>query len=318
MKLKFHKFIQKKIKSRAKSAPFKTGKGQIYILPTTPGFIFLCVILVIFAGSFNENNNMGLLFSFFLFFVFLLSIKETRNSILNLKINSIKIENSFAFSKAKVEFHLKNNQKEKKALQISLNDSITKIDSIKQNSSVRANLFIDSEKRGVYNSPVFTVYSIFPYGIFKSFAYAYSSGKMIVYPAPAKESVSLLNLKSLMENQGIIPDSSARDDEFKGLKEYEKGDSIKRISWKSYSKGLGLFTKDFGEEKDFEEIIIYFDKIKISDTEQKLSMICKTILDLELSGIKYGLEIKETKILPGSGRDHQAKCLEALAEFKDE
>jgi uncharacterized protein (DUF58 family) len=318
MKLKFPEFIKNKIIKKAKSAPLTIGKKQIYIIPTPPGLIFLLVIFVIFTGSFNENNNMGLLFSFFLFFVFLISIKETRNSILNLKINSIKIENSFAFSSANAKFYFSNTKNDKKAIEVSTADEKIKIDSIKKNSTLKANLYIKSKKRGVYNSPVFLISSCYPYGIFKSFSYVSSKEKRVVYPAPAKKAISLTNLKSLMENYGNIQNSNKKEDEFKGLKEYEKGDSIKRISWKSYSRGLGLYTKDFGEEINFDNIIIYFDKIKIKDIETKLSIICKTILDLEISGLNYGINIKNLEIPPGKGPDHQKKCLEILAEYKDE
>ncbi|MDY0362050.1 MAG: DUF58 domain-containing protein [Desulforegulaceae bacterium] len=318
MKFKLYNFIKQKIKKKAKITPLEIKKNQIYILPTSPGFIFLLVVFVIFAGSFNENNNMGLLFSFFLFFIFIISIRETRNSILNLKINSIKFENSFAFSNSKIIFHLSADKNEKKSIEISCLDKNIKINSIKKNSSVKKELILMSKRRGIYNSPVFNLSSSYPYGIFKAWTYIRSDQKQIVYPAPSNNSISVPELKSLMEEKGKIKESLNKDDEFKGLKEYEKGDSIKRISWKSYSKGLGLFTKDFGEQKGFDEIMIFFDKIKIKDTEKKLSLICKTILELELMGLKYGLEIENIKLLPNKGKEHQKKCLEILAEFKNE
>ncbi|MCB9482218.1 MAG: DUF58 domain-containing protein [Desulfobacteraceae bacterium] len=318
MKFKLNNFIKQKIKNRAKEPPLVIKKNQIYILPTPPGFIFLLVIFVIFAGSFNENNNMGLLFSFFLFFVFLISIRETRNSILGLKIISIKIENSFALSKAKIIFHLSAEKNEKKLFEISCSDKMIKFKSINKNLSVKQEMEIDSIKRGVYNSPVFTLSSDYPYGIFKAWTYIRSNEKQIIYPAPSKNAIPVHELKSIMEEKGIIKDSNKNEDEFKGLKEYEKGDSIKRISWKSYSKGLGLFTKDFGDQTGLDELIIYFDEIKINNIEKKLSLICKTILELESMGLKYGFETDKMNISPGTGKEHQKKCLEILAEFKNE
>lgn len=318
MKFKLNNFIKQKIKNWANKPPLEIKKNQIYILPTPPGFIFLLVIFVIFAGSFNENNNMGLLFSFFLFFVFLISIRETRNSILNLKIISIKIENSFALSKAKIIFHLSAEKNENKSFEISCYDKTTKLKSIIKNSSAKQEIEIDSRKRGVYNSPVFTLSSDYPYGIFKAWTYVSSNEKQIIYPAPSKNSIPVHELKSIMEKKGNIKDSTKKEDEFKGLKEYEKGDSIKRISWKSYSKGLGLFTKDFGDQSGFDEVIIYFDEIKINNIEKKLSLICKTILDLESIGLKYGFKIDKINISPATGKEHQKKCLEILAEYKNE
>lgn len=208
--------------------------------------------------------------------------------------------------------------KKKKAVKINLKDKFVKIEFLKNNLNINAKLFIDSKARGIYRCPVFKISSSFPYGIFKSFAYFYSDEKQIVYPSPSKTPIPLTKLKSLMEIQGKTKDKNKDEDEFKGLKNYVKGDNIKRISWKSYSKGLGLFIKDFNEEKSFDKIIIYFDKLKIENLEKKLSKICKTILELEAEGLKYGLEIKQIKIPPNSGPKHQKICLELLAGYDDE
>ncbi|MGM0418508.1 MAG: DUF58 domain-containing protein [Thermodesulfobacteriota bacterium] len=318
MRLKFPEIISSKIKRKITDLPCEIDKKKVYILPSRPGLIFLSVILVIFVGSFNENNNMGLLFSFFLFSLLILTIKETRNALLHLKINSVNIENSFAGSKAKTEIFLASATEKKENIQIKINSNHTNIDSIDQNSGARAVLFTDTFKRGIYEYPEIIVSSHYPYGIFNSWTYLMPPEKQIVWPKPANRAVSVTQLKNMQEENSKNAIKNKHEDEFKGLREYEKGDSIKRISWKAYSRGMGLLIKDFSTELKNEEVNILWDKINIKDTETKLSVICKTILDLESSDIKYGLKIPGFEIKPSQGLRHKNYCLEILAGFKNE
>jgi|GEM_PF-1290901 len=318
MRLKFPEIISSKIKRKITRLPCEIDKKKIYILPTRPGLIFLSVILVIFIGSFNENNNMGLLFSFFLFSLLIFSIKETRNSLLNLKINSVNIENNFAGSKAKTEIFLSSGTEKKENIQIKAKSSFTKIDFIERNSGARAVLFTDTFKRGIYNYPEITISSHYPYGIFNSWTYLNPPKKQIIWPKPANRGVSATQLKNMQEDNSKNLIKNKNEDEFKGLREYEKGDSIKRISWKAYSRGMGLLIKDFSTEFENEEVNILWDRINIKDTETKLSVICKTILNLESSDIRYGLKIPGFEIKPSKGLRHKNYCLEILAGFKNE
>jgi uncharacterized protein (DUF58 family) len=300
------------------SYPSKIDKKRVYILPTGPGIIFLFVIFVIFLGSLNENNNMGLLFSFFLFSIFIISIWETRNNLLNLKVLSTNIENTFAGSRSKLKILINTDNKKKEMLNFACFNSDNLIELIEDGKSKNAELYIEADKRGVYDAPVVVISSEYPLGIFRSWSYIIPDKKQIIYPKPASKGYSIFNFK----DQGIEDEDLLKKDEkeeiFDGLREYIKGDSIKRISWKSYSKGMGLYVKEFDSESGLnDEVMILWDKIKSDNTENKLSIICKTILEFEASGIKYGIKIPGYKILPSSGTSHMNKILEILAGYND-
>lgn len=297
------------------SFPSYIDKKRVYILPTRPGLIFLFIIFVIFVGSFNENNNMGLLFSFFLFSVFLISIWETRSNLLGIKIVSINIEKTFAQSDSRLVISVNSENRKREMLSFESAGSSSLIEFCKKSRAKNTQLNIPGRKRGIFDIPPIVISSEYPLGIFRAWSYAVPDKKQVVFPKPS--------LAGLPVNQSGYDDrdsnkdntiNDTKEDIFEGLREYVKGDNIKRISWKSYSKGMGLHVKNFHSESGPDnEVTIFWDRIKGNDTEKKLSMICKSILDFESSGIRYGIEIPGFKVAPSKGLKHRDFILEILA-----
>jgi uncharacterized protein (DUF58 family) len=112
------------------------------------------------------------------------------------------------------------------------------------------------------------------------------------------------------EDQTLRPGA----DDFQGLKQYQPGHSINRISWKALSRGRGLFVKEFTAE-DSPCIMLDFDAIPGRDMEFKLSRLCDMILAAESRQMEYGLRLPGFVKNPGRGKSHQHHCLKALALF---
>ncbi|PIE74661.1 MAG: hypothetical protein CSA18_03675 [Deltaproteobacteria bacterium] len=317
MILKFHKNPLFRFSRKISSFPSYINKKYIYIIPTSPGIIFLSVIFIIFIGSFNENNNMGLLFSFFLFSLLVTSIWETRKNLLNLKINSINIENTFAGQNSRVIINLSSEKKDKEMIVLKARDCEALVELIKKNSAITAEIFYSSSRRGIFEPETIIISSSSPFGIFRAFSYIIPADKQVVYPKPSFQPIP----PHYTMDSDEISDTGSRikknEENYNGLREYVKGDNIKRISWKAYSKGLGLFVKDFETNVDKDEILILWDKIPIENTEEKLELICKTILDFDSAGTKYGLVMPDLKIPVSKGEKHRINCLSALAEFNE-
>jgi uncharacterized protein (DUF58 family) len=99
------------------------------------------------------------------------------------------------------------------------------------------------------------------------------------------------------------------------LQEYRSGDSIKHIHWKAFGKGLGVFSKQYGGEQSLEEIRLDYGQTPSHNVEQRLSQLCRWVVDAEQAGISYGFALPGLKLPPGQGLAHYQKCLEALALF---
>ena len=104
-------------------------------------------------------------------------------------------------------------------------------------------------------------------------------------------------------------------DDFQGLKPYVPGNNIGHISWKTLSRGQGLFIKDFTAETG-QDIILELDLVQGKDLEQRLSRLCHMVLDADRHQRCYGLKLGPTfSTPPDTGDSHRHKCLKALALF---
>ncbi len=58
-----------------------------------------------------------------------------------------------------------------------------------------------------------------------------------------------------------------------------------------------------------------FDGIEVEDTEQRLSILTRWIIDADQTQQDYGLRLPRQEFPPAHGEAHRHQCLEALAFF---
>ena len=101
-------------------------------------------------------------------------------------------------------------------------------------------------------------------------------------------------------------------DDFAGLETYQRGDPLQHISWKTLSRGQGLYTKKFEGQLGK---TLYFnpDILPGRDFETKISRICHMVRTAEAIRRPYGLKIGTKVIAPDLGGPHKRLCLRELA-----
>ena len=117
-----------------------------------------------------------------------------------------------------------------------------------------------------------------------------------------------LNVEILRERTG--------NDEFQGLRNYTAGDSLRRVDWKGYARGRGLNTKQF-EEPVGGRLWLRWDRLQGLGEEQRLSILCYWILQLDPQRQPYGLELPGLTLAPDTGDVHRWRLLDALASYPD-
>jgi uncharacterized protein (DUF58 family) len=86
------------------------------------------------------------------------------------------------------------------------------------------------------------------------------------------------------------------------------------VDWKAYARERGLVSKQFGGDRG-EELWFDWRLLPPLDTEAKLSLLCRYVLDAARLNLHFGLRLPTVTLEPNQGARHKHRCLSALALF---
>ena len=290
--------------------PVTLNHRRIFILPTQRGFGFVALIALQLLIAFLYNNNLAYLLTFLLASIFFIAILHSYKSLAGLIIKKGHSKNVFAGEVAGFGIYINNpDDVVRHHLQIKLQDTESLI--MQAQSLAYITLYSLTYKRGWHEAGTVTLFSTFPLGLFRVWSPIRFNLKVLVYPKQSPLEIPFPQMSSGQAGQGFSPKAG---DDFYGLQEYQPGDPIKQIHWKAFAKGLGIFTKYYGGEH-LGEITLDFDYVPGHHIEERLSQLCRWVVDAEAAGITYGFVLPGLKLPPDNGLLHYRKCLEAMALF---
>jgi uncharacterized protein (DUF58 family) len=283
---------------------------RIFIIPTERGFGLVVLILILLLIAFVYNNNLAYFLTFLLASVFFITILHTFKSLAGLVVQAGQTQAVFAGEAAVFAIHVDNPTAiDRSHIQIKLEKSQSF--ALKANSKANLMVYSATHKRGWHNADTIRIFSYYPLGIFYAWSPLRFNIKTLVYPKPSALELPFPDTPSADIEQGVNQKKGA--DDFYGLNEYQAGDSIKHIHWKAFAKGQGLFSKQYSGAINTTEVWLHYDYATGYDTEQRLSQLCRWIIDAERAEIRYGLVLPHLKLAPDRGSAHYHQCLEALA-----
>jgi uncharacterized protein (DUF58 family) len=290
--------------------PVKLTHRRIFILPTYRGLNFVILTALLLLMAFVYNNNLVYLLTFLLASIFFITILHSYQALAGLVLQKGQSKAVFAGEAAGFDVFINNpTDMERYYLHIKLeqSESVT----IKPQSKACVTLYSLTQKRGWHTAGTVTLSSTYPLGLFRVWSPIRFNLKALVYPKPSAQELPFPEAPSAEAQQGF---SRKGIDDFYGLKEYQPGDSIKQIHWKTFAKGLGLFSKQYGGDSSA-EIWLDYDNAPGHHTEERLSQLCRWVIDAERLGIPYGFSLPGLKLSPDRGIGHTRQCLEALSLF---
>ncbi|NOT84949.1 MAG: DUF58 domain-containing protein [Methylococcaceae bacterium] len=291
--------------------PITLQHRRIFILPTQQGMSFILLLVILLLIAFIYNNNLTYLLGFMLLSILMVSILLTFRSLAGLVIATGHTKPVFAGEVTAINLLLDNpSPADRFNLEFKV-EQPTHCD-VPAYSSESLTLYATTRKRGWFQVGTIRVTSRFPLGLFRAWSPIRFDHPMLVYPKPASLLLAFPEISSQQNPQGFSRQGGG--DDFYGLKTYQAGDGIKQIHWKAYAKGQGLLTKQFSDDKAA-EIWLNYAATPGHDTEERLSQLCRWVLDAEAAGLKYGFQLPGTTLPPAQGAAHYAQCLQALALF---
>lgn len=286
---------------------------RIFILPTLTGLGFVCLIVLILLIAFIYNNNLAYLLAFLLASVFFITILHSFKALAGLVISQGHAQAVFAGEAACFELIVENpNNIDRFKLKAKLESEVDFL--LKPQERKRITLYSATKNRGWHQIGTVTLSSTYPLGLFRAWSPVRFSAKSLVYPKPNPVEIAFPEDDSgqgqLLQNQ----QTKQERDDFYGIKQYQQGDPVKQIHWKAFAKGQGLYSKQYSGENS-SSLWLNYQQTPGHNVEERLSQLCRWVLDAEKAGLVYGFKIPGVKLEPSYGLKHLQKCLRALALF---
>lgn len=296
------------------SGPVVLERKRIYILPTRHGLLFSLALLAMLIGSINYNLGLGYVLTFLLGSMGLVSILHAYRNLAQLQVRAGKAPPVFVGQPAVFSVCL-DNPGAMPRYAVGLVNEATKLTpefaDMQAGQGACLRLEMPAVRRGRLAAGRFTLFTLFPLGLFRAWSNVWLDATCIVYPKPDNSSIPLpVNVQAVGEGAG----HGEGHEDFASLRPYRPGDSLRQVAWKAAARGQGLFTKQFfGQARP--ELWLDWEMMPGMGTEERLSRLCRWVLDADAAGLHYGLRLPDKTLELGLGKEHQRSCLEALALF---
>ena len=285
---------------------------RIYILPTAVGLVFGLMTFTMLLGSMNYNNNLSFVLTFVLAGLGFVSMHQCQRNLVGLEIAFAGVDPVFAGQAAEFRVAITNHSRTRRPhLQIYVDDTKSRIDDLAPGESRVFHLEIPTDRRGRIRLERFGIRTLFPFELFRAWAWLHMDLSGIVYPAPADV---VPEPPASQAAQGHRQHDARGEEDFAGLRRFHDGDSPRHVAWKAYARSGELLSKQFSGA-DTSSQWFDFEHVDTPDVEQRLSILTRWIIDADRTQADYGLRLPGREFSPAHGEEHRHRCLEALAFF---
>ncbi len=286
---------------------------RIYILPTGVGLVFALMTFAMLLGSMNYNNNLSFVLTFLLVGLGLVSMHQCQRNLVGLELSFAGTDPVFAEQAAHFRIAITNHSKNSRFhIQLYADSIFSEVRDLAPGDSKIFRLAIPTDKRGYIELTRFGIKTLFPFELFRSWAWLHMDLKGLVYPRPADHAPEPPPTQTA---QGHRQHDARGEEDFAGLRKFHEGDSPRHVAWKAYARTGELFSKQFAGA-DTSSQWFDFEHVDEDEVEKRLSVITRWIIDADRTQRDYGVRIPGGEFPPAHGESHRHLCLESLALFK--
>lgn len=281
---------------------------SIFIFPSRFGLVYLFVCLFLYTLGTNYQNNLILLLAFTLVGFFITSILFSYANLSGLTLKSGQSDAVYVNDTVLVPIYLSHSLNRNLLIFTFAGHEEITLELAQEHDKVHVPF--KPKQRGWTNPGRLTLKSYFPLGLLRCWTHLDLDIELLAYPEPIDNYVPLLSI----DQTDDIPQSRQDDyDDFAGIKEHVKGESLSRISWKHVARNQQkLVSKQF-TDGEIEPMWLTLEQCRGDNIEQRLSKLAFAVNDYARQNIKFGLDLGKVNIAPGSSDEHRQACLKALA-----
>lgn len=295
------------------SPPVTLGARTIYILPTGYGLFYLLTLFGMLIGSVNYNNNLGFLLTFLLGSLALVGMAQTYATLFGLQVVNITATPVFAGEDITLEIHLAPVTRPRMGLCGYVEKDTPTITDLLPENRFPLKVKVPTTVRGEFTPGILYLSCTWPLGLFRAWTRINPGISVLVYPRPVPGAAPVSGGQAAGEKGKKTTGPSGADD-FQGLRTYQPGDPLGRIHWQAYSRGRGLHVKNFSDPGS-DTVMLDMGRIKGTDTEKKLSILCFHVLRAHKMRRRFGLILGNRTVPPSTGMPHRQRCLRELSLY---
>lgn len=171
------------------------------------------------------------------------------------------------------------------------------------------NVDLELVERGVHRVDGLTVSRRDSLGLVRSATQVPDPTTVVVYP----QTRSVAAHPKLAE---VVPtDTPVEQQEFDRLREYETGDPLRRVHWKTSARREEFYVVEFDPGRRTQTLTVAADGATAAADE--VATVAATVALHALdAGLDVGLALPDERVPPGGGEAHRASILAALARFE--
>ena len=294
--------------------PVVLTQNRVYILPSRMGGMFCLTLGLMLLGSINYNLGLGYVLTFLLAGVGVVSLLHTWRNLAGLDIRPGRQENVFSGDHVRFRVSIRNpTELPRFAVGLRRNHEFAQFTNVPARDESESFVEMVAQTRGWLEPGRMEIATSYPLGLFRAWSYLRFSQRALVYPRPETGAPPV---PSFVSQAGSGPASAGGEDDFAGLRDYQRGDSLKRIAWKAMARRDMPVTKEFSGGPSRAQLRLdWRDCPQDFDTERRLSRLAAWVVRADSSGMPYSLHVPGMDIPSSSGPAQRDRCLEVLALF---
>jgi uncharacterized protein (DUF58 family) len=287
--------------------------SRIYILPTRRGLAAIGTLATMLLTSLNYGMSLGFVVTFLLTGMVGAALLHTFRNLAGIEIRPLAASETFAGSRVTFTLSLDGRGTARSAITLAAREGASAVHELPADGREVATLEIGPVRRGVVPLGRVTLWSDFPLGLWRGWAYVHFPLAGLAYPEP-EIGAPPLPPATVGSDLGAIGGSD--DAELAGLREYQVGDPLQRVAWKAVARGGGWYTKQFdGAGGGGPVLLDWFALPGHLATEARLSRLSAWAVAGERAARRYALRLPDVLLPPGQGREHRRAVLAALALY---
>jgi uncharacterized protein (DUF58 family) len=285
-------------------ASFRRFRVSAGLVPTRAGAGLLVLVLALFLMAVNEGNNLLYALCFLLLSVCLVAAAQAWGHLRGLEGVALRAAPLHAGQTGTVLVLVEAGERAREGVCLAWPAQAASAPAALPPGRSELALAWHASSRGWWLLDGLCVWSEHPLGLVRAQRRLSVSGRCLVWPAPAAPEAAPSWFGAAQR--------AAQAQAFTGLSAWQAGDSPRRVAWKALARHAEPQVKRFDGEEGAPGLCLRWADT-VGETEARLSLLTRRLLDAEAAGADWRLEMPERPAVQGPGRAAAEQALALLA-----